>query len=226
MIAYTVNRGTPEKIIYNIFQRINTGGVNLEPQEIRHSLYQGRSTVLIEKMANDPAFKEATQYAISPDRMLDREYALRYLAFTELDYEKLYKGNIDDFLILVMKEVNSENDEQEEKIFKEFQRVMGICHEVFGRYAFRRYAKMEKGYRRSPINKALFETWSICIKEASDEAVELLFLYKEDFIEKYCDFLADEKYSTSLKGGDESSLKRRIDLTKNFLREFVYAYKS
>lgn len=86
--------------------------------------------------------------------------------------------------------------------------------------------KMEKGYRRSPINKALFETWSICIKEASDEAVELLFLYKEDFIEKYCDFLADEKYSTSLKGGDESSLKRRIDLTKNFLREFVYAYKS
>ena len=226
LIAYTVNRGTPEKIIYNIFQRINTGGVNLEPQEIRHSLYQGRSTVLIEKMANDPAFKEATQYAISPDRMLDREYALRYLAFTELDYEKLYKGNIDDFLILVMKEVNSENDEQEEKIFKEFQRVMGICHEVFGRYAFRRYAKMEKGYRRSPINKALFETWSICIKEASDEAVELLFLYKEDFIEKYCDFLADEKYSTSLKGGDESSLKRRIDLTKNFLREFVYAYKS
>ena len=93
--------------------------MNLEAaEEIRHSLYQGRSTVLIEKMANDPAFKEATQYAISPDRMLDREYALRYLAFTTEDYEKLYKGNIDDFLILVMKEVNSENDGRKRENFQ------------------------------------------------------------------------------------------------------------
>lgn len=227
LIAYTVNRGTPEKIIYNIFQRINTGGVNLEPQEIRHSLYQGRATRLIERMANDPFFKEATQYSIPSERMLDREYTLRYIAFTELDYEKLYKGNIDDYLILTMKEVNNiDDDRKEEHIFEEFQKAMEICHDIFGPFAFRRYTKIGNKYRRSPINKALFETWSICTKEISDQTVKLILHHKDEFIESYCNFLADEKYRTSLKAGDEFSVKRRIDLTRNFLKEFSYDYKS
>ena len=31
-------------------------------------------------------------------RMVDREYVTRFIAFTELDYQQEYKGNIDNFL--------------------------------------------------------------------------------------------------------------------------------
>ena len=38
IIAYTVTRGTPDAVVFNIFQRINTGGVQLNDQEIRQAL--------------------------------------------------------------------------------------------------------------------------------------------------------------------------------------------
>lgn len=226
LIAYTVNRGTPEKIIFNIFQRINTGGLNLEPQEIRHSLYQGKSTKLIEEMAHLPSFRNATQYAVPSVRMADREYALRYIAFTEIDYERFYKGNVDDYLILAMKHINHADEKTEMRILAEFDRTMGICHKVFQQYAFRRYAKSGNKYRRGPINKALFEVWSACFKSLPDERVQLLLDYRDEFIEGYANALADTKYSLALKAGDESSVKRRMEITKAFLKEFIYAYKT
>lgn len=226
LIAYTVNRGTPEKIIYNIFQRINTGGMNLEPQEIRHSLYQGRSTKMIEQMAKMPSFRSATQYSLSSDRMMDREYALRYIAFTEMDYEKNYKGNIDDYLILTMKNINKANDDKEKQIFAEFERTMDICHNTFGRFAFRRYTKNDKKYRRGPINKALFEVWSVCFKNLPDDDVSLICNKRDKFIEDYAAVLSDSRYGLALKAGDESSVKRRMDMTKTFLRRFLHANKT
>lgn len=41
VIAYAVEKGTPDEIVFNIFQRINTGGIALNDQEIRQALYQG-----------------------------------------------------------------------------------------------------------------------------------------------------------------------------------------
>ena len=103
IVAYTVTQGTPDEVVFNIFQRINTGGVQLNDQEIRQALYSGKGTDLIKKLAERIEFKEATQFAVKSERMLDREYALRFLSFTELDYRKEYRGNIDNFLIKGLK---------------------------------------------------------------------------------------------------------------------------
>ena len=69
IVAYTVTKGTPEEVVFNIFQRINTGGVQLNDQEIRQALYSGRGTDLIKEMAEMEEFKEATQFAVKPERM-------------------------------------------------------------------------------------------------------------------------------------------------------------
>ena len=145
-------------MVFNIFRRINTGGLQLTPQEIRQALYRGKGTDLIAKLAECQEFLEATQYSVAPDRMLDREYITRFIAFTELDYRAEYKGNIDNFLIKGLKRVNNYSENQLSEIEHNFRRIMKYVADIFGKYAFRKY---NQDWRRGPINKAIFELWAL-----------------------------------------------------------------
>ncbi len=58
IVAYTVTQGTPEEIVFNIFQRINTGGIELNDQEIRQALYSGKGTDLIKVLAERNSRKQ------------------------------------------------------------------------------------------------------------------------------------------------------------------------
>lgn len=218
IVAYTVEKGTPDIIVYNIFQRINTGGLCLNAQEIRQAMYHGTATELIQKLAQSEAFLEATQYAISKERMIDREYVTRFIAFTELDYEKEYKGNIDSFLIKGLKKVNQYSKIELERIEFNFKRVMFYCERIFGRFAFR---KFNENGRRGPINKALFELWSICFAELSDESLDKILNHRDKFLENCLQMMQRKDFITALKAGDQYSTIRRIDIAKNMLKEFI-----
>ncbi len=130
IVAYTVIQGTPDEVVFNIFQRINTGGIQLNNQEIRQALYSGKGTDLIKELAERKEFREATQFAVKSDRMLDREYALRFLSFTELDYKSEYKGNIDNFLIKGLKKANNFNEQDIMRVTERFVRVMKGCTDI------------------------------------------------------------------------------------------------
>lgn len=154
VIIFGVQKGTPENVVYNIFERINTGGLKLEPQEIRNAMYHGKASELAKKLAEGKEFLDATLYAVKPKRMADQEYVIRFMAFTELDYQTEYKDDIDHFLILTMKKINDYSDKDLKRIEKNFMKVMRYSKDIFEKNAFR---KVGDGGRRGPINKALFE---------------------------------------------------------------------
>jgi len=218
IIAFTVEKGTPDQVVFNIFQRINTGGVVLNDQEIRQALYQGKATKLIQCLAESDEFKQATQHAISVDRMIDREYVTRFLAFTELDYRNVYTGNIDHFLIKALRLVNTYNEKKLNSVERKFKRIMNYCMGIFGKYAFRRYNEER---RRGPINKALFELWSVCFSELTESQMNEIVLRRDDFLNSFGVLLQNKEFATALKAGDQYSTARRIEFAREMIKEFL-----
>lgn len=217
IIAYTVDKGTPSAIVFNIFQRINTGGVRLEDQEIRNAMYQGEATKLIKRLARSEEFLQATQHAISTERMMDQEYITRYLAFTELPLDD-YKENIDTFLVDALCAVNQYPEEELQNIEQTFKRTMNLCYAIFGRYAFRTF---RQNGRRGKINKALFELWSICFHSLAEQKMAVLLDQKGKFMKDFGELLETEDFRNALGSGKISAVRKRIALGKELVERYI-----
>lgn len=183
ILAYIINPGTPEKVKYNVFNRINTGGLVLSPQEIRHALNQGMASKLIARLADTEEFKVATTYSVNSDRMLDRDFANRFVAFYINDYRS-YKPDLDTFLNTSMGKLNSFSEEEAEELVEIFKKAMTASNNIFGAYAFRKMYGGE-GERRKPINKALFEVWSVTLAKLSFTDIDILIKNKDSLIKDF-----------------------------------------
>lgn len=217
IVVYTVEKGTPDPIVYNIFQRINTGGLHLNSQEIRHALYVGKSTAMLRRLAESEEFLTVTQHSIDTERMTDCEYVNRFVAFTELKLTD-YKGNIDGFLRMALKKVNDYDDINILRVERSFRRAMNYCQRIFGRYAFRKY---NENWRRGPINKALFESWSYVFSHMTDEEMERLSNKNDILLKRFQKKLQNIDYINALKSGDQYSVVRRIEMTESVVREIL-----
>ena len=215
---YQVNPSTPKNVKFNIFKRINTGGLTLEPQEIRNALYQGKSTEFLLKLSRIKEFKVATGFSIKSDRMLDREFCLRYVAFTEQPLAN-YTGSLDDFLNSAMEYLNKCSDADLETIEKKFKNNMKTCHEIFGDYAFRRVNIQTK--RRGPVNKALFEAWSHIINSLEYPDICILKEKKVLLTEEFFRVMNDYDFLNAIKASDKNSVFARVNKIKTIVKKVL-----
>lgn len=151
---YVISKDTPMSIVYDIFNRINTGGTKLERQEIRNCIFIGHSTRMLKELSGEDAFKEAIDGGISDKRMKDREAALRCIAFTILDYKKAYTRSMDDFLEQAMRRINKMSMVEVEDLKRKFLDIMSQTLRAFGDTNFR----IPSDYTRGRINIAVMET--------------------------------------------------------------------
>ena len=219
IITYIINPGAPKEIKYNIFKRINTGGLNLEAQEIRHALYQGKATKYLERLANLQIFKEATGYSVKTDRMLDREFVLRFIAFHELTIDH-YKGSIDSFLNTAMDYINNHYDEKHSnEVERLFVKSLDVCEMVFGKFAFRR---MPDDKKKRPISKALFETWTSVLALYTFDELQILIDNKQKVFKKYMEMCSsDNDFIDSIRSGKISAVRKRFEKIKNLVDEVI-----
>lgn len=190
IVAYIINPGTPADVKFNIFKRINTGGLVLEPQEIRHALNQGIPSKFVAQLAQLESFKEATQNVIATDRMLDREFVTRFLAFY-LNGPKGYKPDLDTFMTSSMGQLKSKTTDELNKIKEAFDKAMKLSKIIFSKWAFRKVYSIEE--RRKPINKALFEVWSVELANFTPEEQKRAELRKRDIFQEFIKLMNDDE---------------------------------
>ena len=221
---HVIQPGTPVTVMFNIFKRINTGGMPLSPQEIRHALLQGRATRLLKDLAESTIFREATRNKIRDERMADRECILRFAAFHLNVPAKYSESDLDSLLVNSMKLINGWTDIEEEKLRESFAHAMGAAIRILGLYAFRKY--YGKDYRLSPINKALFEVWSVEFAKLDKDQIDSISAKKSVLLEKFAalmqrdyDFVA----AISVGTGDSSKVRRRFSQIEKLIQETLDA---
>lgn len=147
----TVDTGMPERVKYDIFTRLNTGGKVLNKQEMRNCLASPQTRDLIKKLSKGSSFLKATRNSVKPTRMDDDEIVLRFIAFYLSDNnirDIHYRGGMDSFLDETVDFINNNRDLIDtEKIIKDFEKSMDLAYKVFGSRAFR---------KTDYINKSLF----------------------------------------------------------------------
>jgi Protein of unknown function DUF262 len=86
--------------VYHIFERLNTGGVNLNQMEIRRCLYEGPFLELLEQLTSDPAWWKLLGQTELDKRSRDLELLLRVIALAERveQYQKPMKTFLNNYM--------------------------------------------------------------------------------------------------------------------------------
>lgn len=214
LTVYVIEKGTPDDVKFNIFKRINTGGLILTPQEIRHAMNQGVPAQFVAELAEMDSFKEATCNKIEKERMSDRDFTTRFVSFYLQDY-KNYTPDLDEFMNKGMRMLKTVSEEERCSIKENFDKAMLLARSIFGDDAFRkRFNTTEK---RRPINKALFEVLSVLFAKMTDSQRLALSDGAELFKNKFIELNNDDKFLYSISSGTgqkESVQKRFTEMTR------------
>lgn len=119
--------------VYDVFQRINTGGTPLQPQEIRACIYRGELNDLLSELAADPFWRQL--YLSQNGRRKDEEIILRFLAL--LDRAEQYEHPMQKFLNRFMAENQDPTDSRRDDFRQVFEKTVREVAEVLGASALR-----------------------------------------------------------------------------------------
>lgn len=221
LTVYVVEKGTPDEVKFNIFKRINTGGLILTPQEIRHALNQGLPAKFVAELAEIEEFKKATCWIIKTDRMEDRDFVTRFVSFYLIAYQE-YEPDLDSFMTKGMKAIKSKTTEAiRVKLKSDFIKAMNTAMTIFGNDAFRK--RKNKEDRRKPLNKALFESFSVAFSNLNEEQTKTLIQKSEVLKEKLININNDSRFDNSLSSGtgQKESVHMRFSEIERIIKETI-----
>ena len=212
--TYQIEPQTPKEVRYSIFNRINTGGLILNPQEIRQALNQ--------KNRGIEYLKEIVK--IKTQRMLDRELVLRYFAFRLVSYEDFYKQGIglSKFLDNTMEKIDSEdfNEQIFEGLKLELLESLKFLIKIFEiDTLFNK--KIADKTKTATLNRSLFEVWTVLVSMQNDEEKRKILEKKELLKEKYKKLLQDQEFNDSITKGtnDKKAVYNRFKRLESLLEE-------
>jgi hypothetical protein len=176
--------------VYEVFERINTGGIKLSPQEIRSCICHGNFNNYLHKLNDNLEWRAL--YGPKSKRLKDVELILRFMAF----YEKgnSYQSPMKHFLNDYMKEKRNLTDDQLHEMGDIFSKTVAFVGIHLGKRTFR---------PDRSLNTAVFDSVATALAHrlsnngvpdavAASSAYQALFANPR-FVEGYIRSTADEE---------------------------------
>ena len=222
IVTYQIEAQTPKEVRYSIFNRINTGGLSLNAQEIRQALNQkGQGVNFLKEICENDIFKKVV--GISSQRMADRELALRFIAFKLTHYTEFQVADMGSFLDSAMDMLDKINDlSLLDKIKNDLFDSLIFSEKILGKnHRFSRSLAIEEKTRT--LNRSLFDVISVCFSEIQDK--NKFLLQKEKFVNKFKNLLLNQQgeFSKSITEGTsgKSVVETRFRIMNQLINEVL-----
>ena len=199
--ATIIKQEAPDKdnsSIYMVFERLNTGGMLLQPQEIRACIYHGGFNNLLNELIKLPSWRFL--FKKENPRMKEQEMILRFFAlyFTHTEYKKGLKHLLNTFMYK-NKDLKLYN---QQFLTNLFESAITLIVSAKGNDAFR---------RGNAVNAALFDSVMIGVAKRLQEAE----MSVEECRQKYDSLMQDDAFmeNATFSTADEKPLKERIRMS-------------
>lgn len=208
--------------LFQIFERINTSGKILKPQEIRNCVYQGKLNSLLFELNHDFYWRKLYGVESEDSRMLDLEFILRFFALgsDKIKYEDSGQISLKMFLNDYMGEKSHNQFTFIEDKRLIFQKVMKFLFEHLGSNSFRNIST--EGHYQSRFNPTIYDSISIATNYAMSNLGENI--PTAEIKERHLILLRDENFRlySSIRTTNIQHINGRIQLASKILYDLDY----
>jgi hypothetical protein len=211
--------------MYQVFERINTGGRTLLSQEIRNCVYQGSLNSLLIELNQNQQWRNLYGLPTTDSRMRDMEFILRFFALSS--QELLSKGeegriSLKKYLNEFMGSTDVNKTEVLDSMQKVFNQTISLVHDRFGKDAFHNISPKEQGKLIRKFSPTIFDSIMIATHIAATEG--LLDTQDKKYENLRLNLLHDEEYQEliKLRTTDIPRIRKRVSLALRYLYSFDY----
>ena len=136
----TFRRESEADLKFEIFERLNTGAVSLNDQELRNCIYRGPYNELLKELSKDTDFMYLLGLKKPDKRMKDIELVLRFAAFYHFTYLN-YKPPMRKFLNNDMEKYQYISEVEAIELKNAFKNAVTIIKSLLDNHAFKRFYK-------------------------------------------------------------------------------------
>jgi hypothetical protein len=210
-------KDTHPQIKFDVFERLNTGSVKLNAQELRHGVYTSKLMTSVENLASKSLFKKLTSTG-NDKRMKGDEMVLRY--FTLLERLQDYEKPMSVFLNKYAEDNRTMSITKVNQLSENFETNLNKCHLLYGDLAFKTF---DSSLKRAKANTALFDAQMLSMNNLNPTLQKLEKINKKVVIEKLLELFGNEDfYDTITKATtDKKIVAKRITNYTEFLNSIL-----
>ncbi|MFF0432394.1 DUF262 domain-containing protein [Streptomyces sp. NPDC004327] len=186
---------------FDVFERLNRGGIQLTAQEVRACVYRGRFNEFLEELSKDERLTDVLKLQKArQDDGTRTEQVLKFFAYK--NYKDKFDGKVETFLNKYMQEANKNFNYAAERDI--FDQALAALHRACGGGAFLR--------KQTPVTPLVqFEACFVAAGEMVQEGIA--------FSDVAPDWLEDPELRASTGAGTNtrSMLRRRLKRAKELL---------
>lgn len=213
----TILKDTHPQIKFDVFERLNTGSVKLNAQELRHGLNHGHMMKMLDELTHYEKWKAATGIR-SDKRMKGTELILRFFALSER--RSTYEKPLSSFLDRYSSERKNLSEGEASSMSEHFKKVIDRISFALGKRAFRFLGTdHEIG---SPFNAAVYDAEMIGFSETENPLIVQGNYDPGSLVLHLEKLFSEERFQNAVRRAtsDEQSVKTRIEMFLGQLNSF------